>query len=232
MIHDNPNGQAVEIAALEGEFYTTVLERLHRTLMPRSYLEIGTSTGSSLALASCASVAIDPGFMLANDVVGKKPLCALFQMPSDRFFEAHDPTRILNRAVDMAFLDGMHLAEFLLRDFMNIERYCRPNSLVMLHDCIPGDVFMAERDASSERRQRFSKNPTSWTGDVWKVVLALKQYRPDLAMLALDAAPTGLIIITNLDPLQPHCRCNTARSLLGSAASIWRIMASSAIWTR
>jgi len=50
MIHDNPNGQAVEIAALEGEFYTTVLERLHRTLMPRSYLEIGTSTGSSLAL--------------------------------------------------------------------------------------------------------------------------------------------------------------------------------------
>ena len=33
-----------------------------------------------------------------------------------------------------------------------------------------------------------------------KVVAALQKYRPDLKMLALDAIPTGLIAVTNLDP--------------------------------
>jgi hypothetical protein len=29
----------------------------------------------------------------------------------------------------------MHYAEFLLRDFINIERHVTRNSLVILHDC-------------------------------------------------------------------------------------------------
>lgn len=190
----------IEVQALAGEFYTTVLSRLHRVLNPQSYFEIGTATGESLALAQCASIAVDPVFGLGVDVVGRKPLCALFQLPSDRFFEAHSPTDILGRAIDMAFLDGMHLAEFLLRDFINTERHCRPNSVVMLHDCIPVNPYIADRMQSSTRRKHMGSHPHAWTGDVWKVALALKQYRPDLSILSLDAQPTGLIVITNLDP--------------------------------
>jgi hypothetical protein len=39
-----------------------------------------------------------------------------------------------------------------------------------------------------------------WTGDVWRTALLLKRVRPDLRFLVLDAAPTGLVLITNLDP--------------------------------
>ena len=39
----------------------------------------------------------------------------------------------------------MHLYEFALRDFMNIEAHCRPESLVVLHDCLPVDSYMARR---------------------------------------------------------------------------------------
>jgi hypothetical protein len=39
-----------------------------------------------------------------------------------------------------------------------------------------------------------------WTGDVWRTALLLKRRRPDLRMIVLDAAPTGLVLITNLDP--------------------------------
>jgi hypothetical protein len=39
-----------------------------------------------------------------------------------------------------------------------------------------------------------------WTGDVWKVVDILREYRPDLRILPVDVQPTGSIVISNLDP--------------------------------
>jgi hypothetical protein len=35
---------------------------------------------------------------------------------------------------------------------------------------------------------------------VWKVVLILRKYRPELHVTIVDAAPTGLVICTNLNP--------------------------------
>ncbi|PIK74064.1 hypothetical protein CS379_04580 [Methylobacterium frigidaeris] len=47
-----------------------------------------------------------------------------------------------------------------------------------------------------------------WTGDVWRTALLLKRERPDLDILALDAFPTGLIIVTNLDPRSTRLKDN------------------------
>jgi hypothetical protein len=52
-------------------------------------------------------------------------------------------------------------------------------------------------DEPTQRRQRQTR---FWTGDVWKTVLALKRYRPDLDIFTIAAAPTGLAIVTGLDP--------------------------------
>ena len=35
---------------------------------------------------------------------------------------------------------------------------------------------------------------------MWKLVPILRQYRPDLAITVLDAPPTGLVLVTGLDP--------------------------------
>lgn len=172
--------------------YTEVLERLHKFLAPKTYLEIGTLSGTTLRLARCASIAIDPSFsMVEKDMLSGKPSCLFFQMKSDDFFSRYSPSVLLGRPVDIAFLDGMHYAEFLLRDFINIERHVARNSLVILHDCIPGSVEMTTRHIELG---------AAWTGDVWKVVPILKKYRPDLRIHALEAPPTGLIICTNLNP--------------------------------
>lgn len=171
--------------------YIDVLERLHRSLRPKSYLEIGTLSGTSLRLARCASIAIDPRFALDKDVLADKPSCQFFQMTSDEFFAQHSPTTLLGRPVDMAFLDGMHYAEFLLRDFINTERHARRNSLIVLHDCVPANIEMTTRQLIPG---------AAWTGDVWKVVPMLKKYRPELVLHALNAPPTGLIVCTNLNP--------------------------------
>lgn len=184
---------------LTGIGYAEFLKNLHERLRPRTYLEIGTFMGGSLALASCPSIAIDPRFRLNADIMGKKPMCLLFQESSDRFFERRDPVALLGAPVEIAFLDGMHLFEHLLRDFANVERHCRANSVIALHDCLPPHPCMTTRD-----RHTANTNPDPykgwWTGDVWKLIPILKRYRPDLSIELVDCEPTGLALITNLDP--------------------------------
>jgi hypothetical protein len=121
-------------------------------------------------------------------------------MTSDRFFEKHDPAILFGDRIDIAFLDGMHLYEFLLRDFINIERSCRKNSLILLHDCAPTDLYLARRLREDESLRPITRIPGGWCGDVWKTVLILRQYRPDLRIESFDSALTGLVVVTNLDP--------------------------------
>ncbi|MDD2876312.1 MAG: class I SAM-dependent methyltransferase [Acidiphilium sp.] len=182
-----------------GMEYFDCLSRLHTALAPQRYLEIGVWRGESLALARAASLAIDPHFLLDRDVMEGKPACHLFQCGSDEFFAGHDPIALLGGAVDLAFLDGMHNFEFLLRDFANVERVCHPGSAIVLHDCLPIDPRITHRDPSEHLRLD-AVVPGWWAGDVWKVPALLKRFRPDLTMIAFDAPPTGLIVITGLDP--------------------------------
>ncbi|HEY5300648.1 MAG TPA: hypothetical protein VIJ55_08235 [Acetobacteraceae bacterium] len=117
-----------------GELYTWALKELHDQLRPDTYFEIGTATGDTLALADCTSIAVDPAFRVARDVVGKKPACCLFQLTSDEFFARHDLGGLLGKPVSMAFLDGMHHFEFLLRDFINTEKHCRAPRRIRFSD--------------------------------------------------------------------------------------------------
>jgi hypothetical protein len=183
-----------------GEEYIAVLRRLHQALAPRTYFEIGTQAGRSLAVANCASLAVDPAFALAQNVLPGKRHCHFYQMTSDAFFAAHNPATILGRSIDIAFLDGMHLAEFLLRDFMNTERHMAPGGLILLHDCAPTELYMARRGFHDPAGREHARHPDWWAGDVWKTVHMLLRYRPDLIIHTYDASPTGLVLVTNLDP--------------------------------
>jgi len=83
---------------------------------------------------------------------------------------------------------------------MHVERHCRPNSILVLHDCLPTDVGMTRRERPWSAAAGPTRSPLAWTGDVWKVLAILRALRPALRILALDAAPTGLVLVTGLDP--------------------------------
>lgn len=187
---------------LKGENYFSFLRKLHKLFNPSTYLEIGTLSGGSLAQADCPSIAIDPNFRVSDPgVIGQKSHCHFYQMPSDEFFQRHNPAAILGSQIDFSFIDGMHLFEFCLRDFMNVEKYSKRNSVIAFHDCVPIDPYVAAREDDPEERRRVGSSVDCWAGDLWKVICILMEYRKDLKILSFDAEPTGLILVTNLDPL-------------------------------
>jgi hypothetical protein len=183
---------------LQGVQYLKFLERYHAVAEPRSYFEIGTNTGRSLRLARCPKVAVDPKFILKFDPIGASPSAHLFQITSDEFFKEYDLKAFLPQGVDFAFLDGLHLFEYLLRDFINTEKYSHENSVIILHDCYPINEEITERVWNTPGR-KIQQTRDWWAGDVWKLLPILREYRPDLEMQVLDCPPTGLVVLRGLN---------------------------------
>src|SRR6476646_4213199 len=173
-----------------GVDYVTFMEFIARVLRPTSYFEIGTNIGNSLVPISCDAICVDPHFRINRDVILGRKRTFFFQMTSDEFFAENKTSMFFPRGVDMVFLDGLHRFEFLLRDFINIERFCHKGSIVLLHDCLPYNVEITARALIDG----------DWAGDVCKILPILKKYRPDLRIHLLDCPPTGLVACTQLDP--------------------------------
>ena len=193
--HDHPPAPTIKFSAppeaevMQGsQSYLDTLAAVHGRFQPDVYLEIGVRHGISLALAnrSRVVVGIDP----APDLrIALADHFRVMSMTSDQFFDNY-PMAILGEPVALAFIDGMHLFEFVLRDFMNVERNATANGIVVFDDIFPNHPLQAERERQSG----------VWTGDVWKIVPCLTKYRPDLMLLPLDAHPAGLLLVANLNP--------------------------------
>jgi len=183
----------------DGVLYTDFFKFVDAQLRPKAYFEVGTHLGRSVKAFSCPAVCVDPHFMLDQDVIGTRAETHFYQTPSDDFFKQNDLRGIFKSGPDICFLDGMHRSEYLLRDFMNTERLCHRRSLIFMHDCFPVNARMAMRthEAGDEAEGHWAG---AWTGDVWKVVPLLQAHRPDLKILLLDCAPTGLVVVSNLNP--------------------------------
>lgn len=184
---------------LVGPTYRTFIWELLRRKNARNYLEIGVRDGGTIVNAACPTIGVDPNFVFRVSPTGKKRALHLFQMTSDEFFRDYDPRAILGAPVDFAFLDGLHQFEYLLRDFINTERCCNRDSVILLDDCLPVNIEMTERVHTRATRVDVEIKDF-WTGDVWKVVSILRKYRPDLRITPVDVQPTGSILVSNLNP--------------------------------
>ena len=166
-----------------------LLQELHGLLRPRTYFEIGVNKGRSLQLSRAKTIAVDPSYRITAPIA-----CDLrtFLKTSDDFFATPNAfDHFAGVPVDLAFIDGMHLAEFALRDFMNLEKKSHAGGIVILDDMLP---------RSSLEAYRVRRTRASWTGDVYKVHMVLSKYRPDLVLLPINCASTGSYMVAGLDP--------------------------------
>lgn len=184
------------------------LRLLHQRCAPRNYLEIGVDTGSSMALSRVPSIGIDPAFQVTAPL---RCDLELVRDTSDAFFARPDPLRHLRSGrnpwrnlrrgrppfahylggttLDLSYIDGMHLFEFALRDFMNVERHSRWTGVIVLDDMLPRNVDEAARD----------RHTGAWTGDVYKLMTVLRDLRPDLVVIPVDTEPTGVLVVLGAD---------------------------------
>ena len=161
----------------------TFLQALHTMLRPRSYLETGVNFGQSMTLSRVQSVGIDPEFSVTRELLADVHLA---RTSSDEFFARRDPIAHLDAGVvDLAFIDGMHLSEYVVRDYLAVERFTTPTSVVVFDDLLPRNVDEAAR----------YRHTRAWTGDVYKALQALRDFRPDLVVLEVDTTPTGVGVV-------------------------------------
>ena len=169
-----------------------LLRALHDQLQPRTYFEIGVRKGKSLELSRVPSVGVDPFFVLTHEIHCD---VHLVRTTSDEFFARRHPFAHFDEpVVDLAFIDGMHLAEFALRDLINTERWCHPASVIVIDDMLPRNVVEAGRGRTG------SAIGGAWAGDVYKMIDILREHRPDLVVLEVDTEPTGTVVVLLPDP--------------------------------
>ncbi|WP_367319067.1 class I SAM-dependent methyltransferase [Streptomyces sp. HUAS ZL42] len=184
------------------------LRELHKVSANRNYLEIGVNDGRSLRLSRVPSIAIDPAFKVTSEI---RCDVHLVRATSDDFFAranplmhlkgGRHPLRNLRRGrhplghwrrptLDLSFIDGMHLFEYALRDFINVEKHSDWTSVIVFDDMMPRNGDEAARD----------RHTGAWTGDVFKVREVLARYRPDLVTVLVDTQPTGQLVVFGADP--------------------------------
>ncbi len=173
--------------------YLEALKIVHSTLKPRSYVEIGCEFGRSLRLANCVVLAIDPINRLTGDLTDR---VKFFQETSDQFFQTRSVRDVLGCSYDLGFIDGMHLVEYVLRDFINMEANAHTRSVIIVDDALP------------EKNEYAGRAPvvSDWTGDVYRLLGILKEYRPDLRITFFDVADKGFTVVDQLDPASTALR--------------------------
>jgi len=159
----------------------------------RSYLEIGVHRGANYTkIKATIKASVDPE--------SKYP--ATYPITSDEYFRRHlcmmketgVPFKGFGFHYDVVFIDGMHLAEFAIRDIENSLTFLTPYYIVV-HDCNPTTEAM-------QKRKR-PPLPDPWTGDVWKGWVHLKKKRDDLFMFVVDV-DYGVGIIVKGNQKQLH----------------------------
>lgn len=185
------------------------LAELHLMLQPRMYLEIGVQFGYSLSLATCPAIGIDPYPRVTAS--GQQ---AIYAMTSDDYFAQPGLTLPL---IDLAFIDGMHLFEYALRDFMNVQRFMSDNAVVVFDDVLPYNAAIAGREPL----------PGDWTGDVWKIYPILQRY--DLDVTLIDVTPTGVLVVSNFNNVKINYHEMLATYIAEDTVPLWAIDRSLAV---
>ena len=79
-------------------------------------------------------------------------------MTSDAFFAQNE------QLFDVIFVDGLHEAAQVWKDVQAALKVLSPNGLIFMHDCNPRTLEI----------QIVPRQNILWTGDVWKVAVALR----------------------------------------------------------
>ncbi len=136
----------------------------------KNYLEIGVRDGACFTQVRCLrKTSVDPNPI--TDHTSHK-------MTSDEFFSGLDD----DDTYDLIFIDGLHLEAQVDKDISNSLRHLSSGGSIVLHDCNPPTLSHAGEEQSSEPPAN-----GNWNGTVYRSIIKLRIFRPDLSLLTVDS---------------------------------------------
>lgn len=143
----------------------------------RSYLEIGIEYGYTLRQVNVAQkVGVDPDPRLRKREIPRGT--SILSVTSDQYF-----ARLSQDArFDLIFLDGLHEWHQTYLDLINALNHSEPRTVIVIDDVVPSDRFSAipNQMEAIDARHRSGGTNFEWHGDVYKVLLAISEFHPDL----------------------------------------------------
>jgi hypothetical protein len=133
--------------------HTQLLNALIEKYGLKSYLEIGVQNpANNFDKINCGfKEGVDPEH--CNSLL-------VYQMTSDMYFNATD------KIFDLIFIDGLHHADQVKRDFENSLRCLSDNGFIVIHDVLP----------ENEEGTIVPRQTKVWWGDVYKWACCIKNY--------------------------------------------------------
>ena len=135
------------------------------------YLEIGVEYGECFNETHFVNkVGVDP-----DPKFSSKDGQTLILQTSDDFFKQYD----IKQQFDVIFIDGMHQAEYVLRDINNCIQILSTNGTIFIDDILPLNYNEQLKIPIKHYYENgILKYGENWTGDVWKVLYhLLKKYK-------------------------------------------------------
>jgi hypothetical protein len=103
-----------------------------------------------------------------------------YKNTSDDFFELLDNSKLdlpKDYKWDVIFIDGLHQANQVERDFDNAFKHLSDNGFILVHDTNPPTLHHAREDYILDNGNR-----APWNGTVWKCIYKLNATRKDLVI--------------------------------------------------
>jgi len=157
---------------------TDFINKIAEHFNAQRYLEIGVddATLNFDKIDIPFKVGVDPAY---NDTHKGKNIETL---TSDAFFEKQDS----HMDIDIAFIDGLHHWEQLVKDIKNTIDHMT-KGFIICHDTTPYSEEMQTRERTTHQ----------WTGDVWKAVYYLKTHSTINTTFTINADYGCFVIVVD-----------------------------------
>jgi hypothetical protein len=145
----------------------------------RKYLEIGVATGATFhAINAAEKTAVDPRFLFDIEAArAEHSNSTYWPITSDEYFA----TCPAIPRFDVVFIDGLHVFEQVLRDFLNVLSHLQDRGVIIIDDVRPYSYASSLADEAVTRkiREATGDSDDAWMGDVFKLISFIDTFMPE-----------------------------------------------------